>query len=214
MDFSFLTFTNFNVTVFLEFLVRLVFDFIVIFIVAKLIYFKVRRNSNILFSLLLINIIVFSVCYLLQSVQLTIGFAFGIFAVFSILRYRTQQIPIKDMTYIFISISLAIFNALTNIETGYEIMVFTNVIIIITIYVFEKKFILNEASKIIIYEKIDLIKPENHQQLLEDLSQRTGLKINRFEIGRIDFMRDTARIKIYYYDNTGDDIDDSPYDGE
>lgn len=209
MDFSFLNFSNFNVTVFLEYLVRLIFDFIVIFIVAKLIYFKIRKNSNILFSLLLINIIVFSVCYLLQSVQLTIGFAFGIFAVFSILRYRTQQIPIKDMTYIFISISLAIFNALTNIETGYEIMLFTNIMIIITIYIFEKKFIRNEASKIIVYEKIDLIKPENHQQLLEDLSQRTGLIINRFEIGRIDFMRDTARIKIYYFDNSGDDEDGS-----
>lgn len=212
MDFNFLTFTNFNITVFLEFLVRLVFDFIVIFIVAKLIYFKIRKNSNILFSLLLINIIVFSVCYLLQSVQLTIGFAFGIFAVFSILRYRTQQIPIKDMTYIFISISLAIFNALTNIETGYEIMVFTNTLIILIIYIFEKKFIRNEASKIIIYEKIDLIKPENHQQLLEDLNQRTGLNINRFEIGRIDFMRDTARIKIYYYDNTGEDNTDSAFE--
>jgi len=90
---------------FIEFIIRFLFDFLVIFILAKFIYFKFRRKSNILFVLFLLNILVFFVCYLLQSVQLSIGFAFGIFAIFSILRYRTTTVPIKEMTYIFISIT-------------------------------------------------------------------------------------------------------------
>ncbi|MFH1050970.1 MAG: DUF4956 domain-containing protein [bacterium] len=206
MDFNFIDFQNIDGQNFLEFILRFVFNFIVIYIIAKGIYFKVRRRSNILFALFLLNILVFFVCYLLQSVQLSIGFAFGIFAIFSILRYRTTTVPIKEMTYIFISISIAIINALTNINTGYGIMLFTNVTIVLFTYAFEKKFIRNESVKTVLYDKIELIKPEHQEELIQDLKDRTGLDIHRIEIGRIDFLRDIARIRIFYYDvfNTDD----------
>lgn len=208
MDNTVFKFLAFDAQNFLEFILRFVFNFVMIVVIASGIYFKFRKRRNILFALYLINLVVFFVCYLLQSVQISIGFAFGIFAIFSILRYRTSTVPIKEMTYLFVAISLAIINALTNISTGYGIMLFTNAVLIIFTYLVEKKFIQNESSKIIIYEKIDLIKPENHAKLFEDLSHRTGLKIHRFEIGRIDFMRDTAQIRIFYsgsdYTETGE----------
>lgn len=183
---------------FLEFVIRFIFNFFIIYILAKKIYFKFRRKSNILFALFLLNIIVFFVCYLLQSVQLSIGFAFGIFAIFSILRYRTTSVPIKEMTYIFISITIAIINSLTILNSGYLLMVFTNVVIIAFVYIFEKKFIRNEAFRIVVYDKIELTKQEHQSELIQDLKERTGLEINRIEVTRIDFIRNIARIKIYY----------------
>jgi hypothetical protein len=149
----------------------------------------------------MLNILVFFVCYLLQSVQLSIGFAFGIFAIFSILRYRTTTIPIQEMTYIFMSITLAIINALTNINTGYGTMLLTNVVIILFAYIFEKKFIKNESSQTIQYDSIDLIRPERHNELIEELKIKTGLNIHRIELGKLDFTKKTVQIKIYYYND-------------
>lgn len=194
----------------IELLLRFIFNFIVIYLISVKIYFKVRKRSNILFTLLLLNILIFFVCYLLQSVQLSIGFAFGIFAIFSILRYRTTTLPIKEMTYIFISITLAVINALTNIATGYHVMIISNLTLLFLVYIFEKKFIRDESVKTIIYEKIDLIKPEKRNELIKDLKDRTGLNITKIEIGRIDFLRDIARIRIYYYDNLESIDDDFP----
>lgn len=212
MDHNFLNFQSIIGENFLEFLIRFIFDFIIIYAIAKGIYYRVRKRSNILFALFMLNILVFFVCYLLQSVQLSIGFAFGIFAIFSILRYRTTTVPIKEMTYIFISISIAIFNALTNINTGYGIMIFTNITIVVFTFAFERIFIKNESVKTITYDNIDFIKPEKYNELLEDLKQRTGLKIHRCEIGRLNFIRDTARLRIYYYDKTVTDDEETAGD--
>lgn len=184
-----------------EFLLRFLFDVIVIYIIARLIYFRLRENRDYLFTLFILNIIIFFVCFLLSSVTLEIGFAFGIFAIFSILRYRTRPIPIKEMTYMFISISVAVINALGNSDASFFLIIFTNVIIIIFTFVLEKTWVKNELTKNIRYERIELVKPENHEKLLKDLKERTGLNIHRFEVGRIDFLRDIARIKIYYFES-------------
>lgn len=198
-------FQGLDKTAFIEFVVRFVFNFAAIYVLAKKIYYPVGKRSNILFSLLMINVVIFTVCFVLQSAQLSIGFAFGIFAVFSILRYRTSTVPIKEMTYIFISISLAIFNALTNIYTGYGIALFVNFAFLFIAYIFEKKFVRNEVSKTVVYEKIDLIKPENYEKMLADLKERTGLPIERAEIRSVDFSRDVARIRIFYFDSGTDE---------
>ena len=200
MNFDFLNISNLDGQNFLEFFIRFLFDFVIIYLIAGKIYYKIRRNSNILFALIMLNILVFFVCYLLQSVQLSIGFAFGIFAVFSILRYRASTIPIKEMTYVFISITLAIINSLTNINTGYGLMLFTNVTIVIFAFIFEKKFIKNESSKTIQYDRIDFIKPIYHAEFIVDLKEKTGLPIHRIEIGKIDFTKNTVQVKIFYYD--------------
>jgi hypothetical protein len=187
-----------------DFIFRLAINLVAIFILARKIYFKYRPNRDYLFTLLLFNIIVFFVCFLLNKVVLSIGFAFGIFAIFSILRYRTLTIPIKEMTYIFIAISVAIINALSENIIGLAELLVINGALVLLVYLLEPGRISNELFKIIRYEKIELIKPEHHADLLADLSDRTGLQIHRVDIGRIDFLRDTALIRAYYYPSNGE----------
>lgn len=197
MNIDYLNFQSINVKEFVEFILRFAFDFLIIYLVAK-VYFKVRKKKDILFALFLLNIVVFIVCYLLQSIQLSIGFAFGIFAIFSILRYRTTTVPIKEMTYVFISISTAIVNALTNITTGYGIMIFSNFTIVVAIYFFERKFAITEQTKTIIYDNLSLITLNQYDDLLEDVKKRTGLNIQKVKVGRINFKSGEVSLKIYY----------------
>ncbi len=198
---------------FMFLLIKFLIDLIVVYILTKLIYFKIRKNRTYLFSLFIVNIIIFFVCSILSSLTISLGFAFGIFAIFSILRYRTISIPIKEMTYFYLVISIAVINSLTNTGISLIEILFINAVIVSLTWTLEKIWIKNELMKNIIYEKIELIKKENHDKLLEDLTNRTGLMINRFEIGKIDFLRDIAQIRIYYSDSNGmdyleDDVND------
>jgi hypothetical protein len=187
---------------FLELLFRLVINFIVAFIIIRLIYYPVHNRKDYLFTYFVFNLLIFFVSYLLSGVKLQLGFAFGLFAIFGILRYRTEQLAIKEMTYLFVVIAIAIINALANKKISHAELFFTNFAIIAVTYLLEKQWLLrHETSKTITYEKIDLIKPENHQQLIEDLTTRTGFKINRVQVGRIDFLRDTARVRIFYFED-------------
>jgi hypothetical protein len=187
---------------FLELLFRLVINFIVAFIIIRLIYYPVHNRKDYLFTYFVFNLLIFFVSYLLSGVKLQLGFAFGLFAIFGILRYRTEQLAIKEMTYLFVVIAIAIINALANKKISHAELFFTNFAIIAVTYLLEKQWLLrHETSKTITYEKIGLIKPENHQQLIEDLTTRTGLKINRVQVGRIDFLRDTARVRIFYFED-------------
>jgi len=185
---------------FSDFILRLLINLIVIYVIARQIYFRLVKNRDYLFVMFIFNIVVFFVCYLLSNTTLSLGFAFGIFAIFSILRYRTRVVPTKEMTYMFVAISIAVINALSFDEIGFPIIIITNVIIVAFIFILEKTWVKNEIRKRILYEKIDLIKPENRNLLIKDLQDRTGLIINRVEIDRIDFLRDVARISVYYYE--------------
>jgi hypothetical protein len=180
---------------------RFFFNLIVIYIIARLIYYKLRQNRDYLFTLFIFNLVVFFVCYLLSSAKISIGFAFGVFAIFSILRYRTTTVPIKEMTYMFISLSVAIINSLTAGSISFAELLFPNIALISFAFVLEKTWVKNEYKREVLYEKIDLIKPENYDQLIEDLRERTGLKIHRAEVGKIDFLRDVAQIKIFYFED-------------
>jgi hypothetical protein len=142
--------------------------------------------------------VVFLLCFLLESVKIELGFAVGLFAVFGILRYRTSQIPIKEMTYMFIAIGIGVINALSSNKVSSAQLLFTNAFIIIIAFLLERILYKNELSQIIEHEKIELIKPEKRAELIKDLEERTGLKILRAEIGKINFMRDTCLVKIYY----------------
>ena len=196
---------------FLELLFRLVINFSVAFVIIRLIYYPVHNRKDYLFTYFIFNLLIFFVSYLLSGVKLQLGFAFGLFAIFGILRYRTEQLAIKEMTYLFVVIAIAIINALANKKISYAELLFTNIAIIAVTYLLEKRWLLrHETSKTITYEKIDLIKPENQQQLIDDLTERTGLKINRVQVGRIDFLRDTARVRIFYFeDENAQSFDDN-----
>lgn len=185
---------------YMDFFLRFFFDLVVIYIIAKQIYFRICKNRDYLFIMFIFNIIVFFVCYLLSNAKLSLGFAFGIFAIFSILRYRTMMVPIKEMTYMFIAISIAVMNALSFTGVDIGLIVFSNLALVFFIFLLEKAWVKNEIMKTVLYEKIEFIKPEFRQELIQDLSNRTGLKIHKVEINKIDFLRDVARINVYYYD--------------
>tara|TARA_B100001287_G_C22255915_1_gene332603 strand:- start:97 stop:498 length:402 start_codon:yes stop_codon:yes gene_type:complete len=128
------------------------------------------------------------------------GFALGLFAVFGILRYRTEAIPIRQMTYLFIVIGISMINALTNKSVSIFEIIFTNgFIVFITFMIDRYWFQTRELSKSILYEKIELIKPEKENELIEDLKKRTGLPVHGVKINKIDFLRDVASVTIFYY---------------
>ncbi len=138
---------------------------------------------------------------MMRNTQLEIGVAFGLFAVFSILRYRTLNVGVMDMAYLFLIISVGVINAMSNENVSIAEILFANFLIVTVIYVLEKIWLVRVASnKTIVYEKIENIRPENYDKLIADLKDRTGLNVHRVEIGRVDFMRDIARIKIFYFD--------------
>jgi len=186
---------------FVELVIRFTFNMMVIGLIVRGLYYPITRRKDYLFSYILISGLVFLLCFLLDNVKLQIGFALGLFAIFGIIRYRTNPIPIKEMTYLFVVIGISVINALANTQVSYVELIFTNLAVIALIFLLEKIWLLkHETSKIIEYEKIDLIKPDRHNDLLNDLKSRTGLEIHRIEIGQINFLRDTVRIKIFYMD--------------
>ncbi|MCF8372408.1 MAG: DUF4956 domain-containing protein [Bacteroidales bacterium] len=186
---------------FWKLVIRFFFNMIFILLIVRYLYYNTTRRKDYLFTYILIATVVFMLCFLLDNVKLQLGFALGLFAIFGIIRYRTQQIPIKEMTYLFLVIGVSVVNALSNSKISYAELFFANIVLFLITLVLEKTWHLkHESRKNIDYEKIELIKPENRKLLIADIEQRTGLKINRLEIGRIDFLRDTARIRIYYYE--------------
>jgi len=200
-DFSIFGLDIIHVASFSELIFRFILNLCEVVFIVRYLYYPVTRRKDYLFSFLLISILVFLICFLLESVKLQIGFAFGLFAIFGILRYRTNSIPIKEMTYLFILLGISVINALANKKISWVELLFTNAALVFIIYGLERLWLLkHESSKNIIYEKVDMILPEKREELKKDLEARTGLKINRVEIGRIDYLRDTARIIIYYYE--------------
>ena len=191
-------------------LLRFSLNMLVVVLIVRGLYYPTARRKDYLFTFILISTVVFLLCILLESVKLQLGLAFGLFAIFGILRYRTNAIPIKEMTYLFVIIGISVVNALANKKVSWAELLFTNLIIMGIIYGLEKLWLLkHESSKVVVYEKIDLIKPEKYDLLKKDLEERTGLKINRIEIGRIDFLRDTAKLVIHYYESDVNLADDS-----
>ena len=183
----------------LNLIIRFGFNLSVAFIIIKLIYQRDHNNNDFVFTYFMFNSLIFFFASILGSITINMGFAFGLFAVFAILRYRTDPIPIKEMTYLFIVITIGVINALSGDEVSFEALLFTNTALVGLTYFLEKYWQNNLlASMNIDYEKIENVKPQNHEALLADLKERTGLNIQDFQFSRLDFLRDTVRIKIYY----------------
>ena len=181
-------------------MIRFGFNLTIAFIIIKLIYQRNRPNNlDFVFTYFMFNSLIFFFAFLLSSITINMGFAFGLFAVFAILRYRTDPIPIKEMTYLFIVITIGVINALSGAEVSYAVLLFTNITLVILTYFLERYWQKNLLLRMNIeYEKIENIKPENRDILLADLKERTGLNIQSLEFRRMNFLRDTARIRIYY----------------
>lgn len=178
---------------------RLTLDVLVIYTLVRHVYYPRHRNKDFLFSFILFNIIIFLICYSLGSATIQIGFAFGLFAIFSILRYRTVAVPLREMAYLLACVTLGILNALYDPTKGITDLVFSNLLLLGVTYFMDRPDKLpHENSKSVIYERLDYLKPESRHLLLDDLRTRTGLPIHRIELGRIDFTRDSVRIKVFY----------------
>jgi len=149
----------------------------------------------------MISTVVFLICFTLKKFELGLGMALGLFAIFGILRYRTDPIPIKEMTYLFVVIGMAVINALANKKMSIAEILLANILLLTISFFLEKVWLLkHETRKNILYDRLDYIQPENYEHLKADLEERTGLKINRIEVGKIDLLRDIASVRIFYYD--------------
>lgn len=186
--------------------VRLLIDLVTMFVLMRLIYYPLYKQSEFFFMFVIFNIIIFFISFLLNKVDLSMGAAFGLFAVFSMLRYRTESISIKDMTYLFLCIAIGLVTAVTKIKDTpdaqeYLFIAGLNTAILLITYVLESNNIIKkETTKLIMYENIELIQSHRREELIADLKTRTGLNVHRISIQRINFLKDSALIKIYYYE--------------
>ena len=183
----------------LNLIIRFGFNLSIAFIIIKLIYQRNHSNNlDFVFTYFMFNSLIFFFAFLLGNITINMGFAFGLFAVFAILRYRTDPIPIKEMTYLFIVITIGVINALSGAEVSYAALLFTNIALVGLTYFLETYWQNNTLIlRTVEYEIIENIKPENHEKLRLDLENRIGMPIIKFEIHRINFLRDTVRISIY-----------------
>lgn len=193
-----------GIPVFDDDLIKMLLRFIInlgfLSLIIRWLYYTSAKRKDYLFTFYMIGFIVFFLCFTLKKYELDIGMALGLFAIFGIIRYRTDAINIKEMTYLFVVIGVSVMNSLANKKVSYSEIVFANSVIVVAIAIIEKYWHLkHEVSKQIVYENIQNIKPENYSLLKQDLEDRTGLLINNVTIGNVDFLKDVANVTIFYY---------------
>ncbi len=177
---------------------RFALDLLFAIIVVRGVYYKVHRRPEYVFTYLLLNVITFSLAFLLRKVSVEFGFALGLFAVFGVLRYRTDPIPIRDLTYLFVAIGLALVNALSNKRISLAELLFVNVAIVATTYLLEgAPWVGRGSSRSVRYDRLDLLPAERRSELLQDLTSRTRLPVERFKIEHIDLQRDVAELTVF-----------------
>ena len=184
-------------------------NLLVCWIITHFLYYPKSHRRDYYFTYLLFSTAIFFILYQLQNMKIEVGIALGLFGIFSMIRYRTEQLPIREMTYLFVLIAISIVNG-AGMASSYVSFIATNVIFILLIWLLEAVGMSNrKAQKIITYEKIALIKPERREELLADLRERTGLDIVKVQVGSIDFLKDTAFLKVTYLsdDPEPNDID-------
>lgn len=183
-----------------EFGIRTAIDLLAIILLVGLIYYPKHRNKDFVFTFVLFNVINFMICFLLGSAKIKMGFAFGLFAIFSIIKYRTIVVSIKDMGYFFVCVALGMLNSLANSNDNYTVIIICNLVILTMTFLLDRlDFINNENVKEIIYDNVQLIKPDQREELIADLKERTGLEIHKVEIVSINYLKDTVLLKAFYY---------------
>ena len=182
--------------------IRFGFNLVATFFIVVMLYARNSKRKDFYFSYFAISIAVFMLVFLLQGVTLELGFALGLFAIFGIIRYRTDAIPIKEMTYLFVIITVSVINALTKDILGYLELTLVNILLVGALWILEHILMLRQEDSLqIIYENIENIHEDREAELIADLEKRTGIKIRRYRIDKVDFLRDVARITIYFFVN-------------
>lgn len=193
-----------------ELLIAFFINLIAIAIIVRGLYYPKCKRGEFFFTYILIAISTFMLIYVLGDVKLKAGIALGLFAIFSIIRYRTEQVAIREMTYLFIIIALSAINGLTVSELSLGEVIIINLLFIFSIWICESKILISHYSyKVIKYDNVNLITPDKRAELIADLEKRTGLKIEKVEVGSIDFLKDAAIVKMYYKSNTSNNSVDT-----
>jgi hypothetical protein len=186
---------------------RLLINFVSLLLLIRGVYFKSQNRSDLYFTFFSFNIIIFFISYLLNKVDLSIGTAFGLFAVFSMLRYRTEGISIKDMSYLFLVIALGLISAVTKIKGlnyGVEYLFAAGIsaTILIMAYLLENSSLVKkETTRVVVYDNLELTKPEKRKELIEDIKAKTGITPHKISIERVNITKGTSEIKIFYYED-------------
>ena len=181
-----------------ELILRFFLNVAVVALIVRVFYYPKSKRRDYFVTFILISISVFLIIFLMGGVKLKTGVALGLFAIFGIIRYRTESVPIREMTYLFLIIAVSTINALDS-SISYVELLTTNLLFIISIWAMESnRWVKHVASKLVLYDNVSLITPEREGELIEDLKKRTGLDIQRVEVGAIDFSKDTVMVKIYY----------------
>jgi hypothetical protein len=178
---------------------RFALDLAFTFFVVRGVYARLYHHRDYTFTYLLLNLVTFSLSFVLSQVRVDLGFAMGLFAVFGILRYRTESIEVRNLTYLFVVIGLAVLNALVTSQVSFWQLLLVNVTIVGTLTLLEvASFSCREESRRVVYDRLDLLAPGRSNELIADLRARTQLPIERYEIGNVDLLRDTAELSVYY----------------
>ena len=184
---------------------RLLIDVFSVFLLVRFVYFPAYRKKELFFTFFSFNVVIFLICFLLNKVDLSMGAAFGLFAVFSMLRYKTEDIDLKDMTYLFLVIAMGLISAIVKLKDvtdhlEYLFLFIINAFLIILAMILENKwFSRMELVKVVYYDNVDLIHADRQAELIADIKLRTGINVHRVEIQKIDFLRDSATVKVFYF---------------
>ena len=184
---------------FFKMMIRFLLNLFFLTGIVKFIYYKHNQKREYLFTFFLIGIVVYFLCFTLKKYELDLGMALGLFAIFGIIRYRTLPLEVKEMTYLFVVIGISVMNALSIKKMSYAEIIAANSIILLALYLLERYWVESKIlSKDVTYEIIENIRPENHELLKADLEKRLGIEILSFEVGNVNFLRDVAKITVYY----------------
>ena len=184
-----------------DMIIRFSFNLLIAYIIIKLIYHRDHKGNDFVFTYFMFNSLIFFFAYILGNLDVNMAFGFGLFAVFAILRYRTDPIPIKEMTYLFIVITIGVINALSANNVAFSEVLFANIAIVTLTFFLERYWVNNLLkSKAIVYDGFEKISPEKNRELIDELSEKTGLNLLRAKIGRINFKSNRVNIRVYYKD--------------
>ena len=205
---TFMNIPLFDSNALIELFLRFGFNMLICWVIIRYFYYRKSERKDFVFTFSLFSVTIFLLIYLLNSVKLEIGMGLGLFAIFGILRYRTEQVSIREMTYLFAIIGISVINGLA-LTVSYSALIVTNLIFIVVTFLESRIYVKRSSSKIILFEKIELIRPDKMEELKADLENRTGLKILKVEVGHIDFLRDVAFLKVCYLleENESNSID-------
>lgn len=182
----------------LHLLMRFAFNLIITWIIARYCYYVKSQRRDYVLTYMLFGAAMFLLIFLMESVSIQIGMTLGLFAIFGVIRYRTETVPIREMTYLFIFICVAVINGLA-LNISYVELIVANLLLLLLIWTVEGRRLLRHTSaKLVIYEKINLITPDKREEMIADLEERLGHKVNKVEVGHVDFLRDVAFVKVYY----------------